>query len=49
MKGKTLGILALLIVVIGIVVAVYIANNNAVCKRLEKFQAKENKTRRNST
>jgi hypothetical protein len=40
MKGKTLGILALLIVVIGIVVAVYISNNNAVWQTAGEISGK---------
>ena len=40
MKGKTLGILALLIVVIGIVLAVYIANNNAVWQTAGEISGK---------
>ena len=40
MKGKALGILALLIVVIGVVVAVYIANNNAVWKTAGEISGK---------
>ena len=40
MKGKTLGILALLIVVIGIVVAVYSANNNAVWQTAGEISGK---------
>ncbi len=40
MKGKTLGILALLIVVIGIAVAVSIANNNAVWQTAGEISGK---------
>jgi hypothetical protein len=40
MKGKTLGILALLIVVIGIILAVYITNNNAVWQTAGEISGK---------
>ena len=40
MKGKTLGILALLIVVVGIILAVYITNNNAVWQTAGEISGK---------
>jgi hypothetical protein len=40
MKGKTLGILALLIVVIGIILAVFISNNNAVWQTAGEISGK---------
>jgi hypothetical protein len=42
MKGKTLGILALLIVVIGIAFAVYISNNNAIWQTAGEISGKGN-------
>ena len=40
MKGRTLGILALLIVVIGIILAVFISNNNAVWQTAGEISGK---------